>query len=443
MSAGYKDEINRALSKKKTEALKNVEYEKLKPTIINKVTVDITAKYPGMKSERLRVYTSLHEEFKRFPVETVKTSVKTEYPNLPAQIDIANTCFKYLFASNTYTAQCVTMEDNEMQYYTNFATVANSFPGTAYAGDPRAAAILLLDVAMSMYIQKKAMMNIAKAKGYKDRDVNQMYDFATEKSVTTESTKKYKNKLNFDDVSLLTKEVGSSTEPKQKVPKMSKLGLTGIYFTLTSDLGVIFDADLRCGMASFLKAKAIPSAILSGPTYFFLDRLTKAKTFVGNFTFSKSVVKLSITKTTPNIADKGLRGKMALFMTPDTDGFFQQMYNSMLESKGLTHRLNIAEFRQSKTSKVNLAKINNTIPSQPTQPVQPVQPVQPIQSPAGYVVPDNLKAMALNQLAALAQKSNESDQVALAKISAMVQKGQPLDANIVETLRKNRMSGWV
>lgn len=312
-------DVNKKLAAEKKSKFKEITQEKVGNNIIYEADVDYGVKYGSLTKYRKIVYDDMKGTLNKFPFQALKADFDKikdiKKIDLEALVKNAQESLLSLFGDDSMLTKSANCADGKFLFYRSEVNLSAAAVPNSYANKPEARGLFLLDITAAMYLQKKSLAAALKAKDYEKEQITEMYSIGTTTVANTQTTRKIKKDVKITD-SLFTQ---TSEKSGSSSKKESFLGQTIIYIFNCFDIDSFFPHPFRVGLAPILKGKFFPEAIIKGPTFFFVDLYgMNEKKFVGNWTYSKGQVSLSVNKKSPDIIVYGLRGKMYAFSSPDS-----------------------------------------------------------------------------------------------------------------------------
>lgn len=320
-------EYNKGTIKDSSGTEKKVTINSPLPYVV--ANVKLTLKYKteadNIKNHRKVVYDDIVKKLNAFKLDEFNTAAKSAYDQfvLDRVAHVYNALQSLLTSTTSLSYKLAnTMSEDEMLLYKRGGfLVAHKSGVDVQAFSPKA--IDVLDILLAMFVQKKAFLEYAKKNKTEKKTVEQLYKY--EEKLSERKLKTKTKKLSFiDDFDVIEK--GTTVSEKKKSMWFKLLGSIPFFITLNkSTLSDIFNADFRTGMAVICTSGAFPSAVITSPSFFSIDKFEKGENAIGSFSLSKAGLRYSAPGDKYDPTEDEPKGKVFIGMVEGDQSLIQNL----------------------------------------------------------------------------------------------------------------------
>lgn len=280
------------------------------PSPLIALDVGLSTKYVGITALKTAVLTDMKTKLSDYVKLINSSGLKETYGQ---QIEDAAAVFvnqytALLTSADSFINKCVALPETDMYFYKKNGILDAFTPETVVKYKHGMA---VLDVLLAMYIQRKAMMDYAKANPGAKKTIVDLYKYTGDVK-TREMIIKQKKLIFDDDFDVKERKKGAQKFNESNVFKMFG-SIPFIYVSIKDVLKGVFPAEFRTGLAICMISGGIPP-VFTTVKFWNEEDYQKRKDNIGygSFTLSKTGLRYSITKDHFDPYSDEIRGKIFL-----------------------------------------------------------------------------------------------------------------------------------
>lgn len=272
--------------------------------------VGLSTKYVGIGALKTKVLTDMKTKLAAY-IKLINTSgLKETYgqPIEDAAAVFANQYTALIDSPDSFINKCVGLPETDMYFYKKNGILDSFTPGVV---EKYKRGMGVLDVLLAMYIQRKAMMDYAKANPGAKKTIVDLYKYTGDVK-TREMIIKQKKLIFDDDFDVKERKKGGQKFNESTVFKMFG-SIPFIYVAMKDVLKAVFPPEFRTGLAICMISGGIPP-VFTTVKFWLEEDYQKSKDNIGygSFTLSKTGLRYSKTKDHFDPYEDEIRGKIFL-----------------------------------------------------------------------------------------------------------------------------------
>ena len=278
--------------------------------------VGLSTKYVGIGALKTAVLTDMKTKLGDYVKLINASGIKETYgqPIEDAAAVFANQYTALLNSPDSFINKCVGLPETDMYFYKKNGILDTPAPGVV---EKYKRGMGVLDVLLAMYIQRKAMMNYAKANPGVKKTIVDLYKY-TGATKTREMIIKQKKLVFDDEFDVKERKKGGQKFNESTVFKMFG-SIPFIYVSIKDVLKAVFPPEFRTGLGICMISGGIPPVFTTVKFWLEEDYQNRKDDIgYGSFTLSKTGLRYSVTKDHFDPYNDEIRGKIFLALD-DTD----------------------------------------------------------------------------------------------------------------------------
>lgn len=280
------------------------------PTPLIALDVGLSTKYAGIGALKTKVLADMKTKLTDY-IKLINTSgLKETYGQQieDAAAVFANQYTALIDSPDSFINKCVGLPETDMYFYKRGGILDGFTPAGVQKYKH---GMGVLDVLLAMYIQRKAMMDYAKANPGAKKTIVDLYKYSGEVK-TREMILKQKKLIFDDDFDVKKRKKGGQKFDESTVFKLFG-SIPFIYVSIKDVLKAVFPPEFRTGLGICMTSGGIPP-VFTTVKFWLEDDYQNGNDDIGygSFTLSKTGLRYSKTKDAFDPYDDEIRGKIFL-----------------------------------------------------------------------------------------------------------------------------------